>query len=87
MGHHRWTIENQGFNEAITRWHGDHVYRHQAGAMLVLWLWMLVAMNLFAAFYRRNLKPQVRAACNTRQIARKIMAELLKGLPPHPAGP
>ena len=87
MGHHRWTIENQGFNEAVTRWHGDHVYRHQAGAMLALWLWMLVAMNLFAAFYRRNLKPQLRAASTTLQIARQIMAELLAGLPPHPAGP
>jgi hypothetical protein len=87
MGHHRWTIENQGFNEAVARWHGDHVYRHQAGAMLVLWLWMLVAMNLFAAFYGRNLKPQLRAACTTLQIARQIMAELLAGLPPHPAGP
>lgn len=87
MGHHRWTIENQGFNEAVTRWHGDHVYRHQAGAMLVLWLWMLVAMNLFAAFYRRNLKPQLRAACSTLHIARQIIAELLAGLPPHPAGP
>jgi hypothetical protein len=87
MGHHRWTIENQGFNEAVTRWHGDHVYRHQAGAMLVLWLWMLVAMNLFAAFYRRNLKPQLRAAQNTLQIARRIMTELFEGLPRHPAGP
>ena len=87
MGHHRWTIENQGFNEAVTRWHGDHVYRHQATAMLVMWLWMLVAMNLFAAFYRRNLKPQVRAACSTLQIARQIMAELLAGLPPQPGGP
>jgi hypothetical protein len=87
MGHHRWTIENQGFNEAVTRWNGDHVYRHQATAMLVMWLWMLVAMNLFAAFYRRNLKPQLRAACSTLHIARQIMAELFAGLPTHPAGP
>ena len=25
LGHGRWTIENQGFNETSTRWHPDHV--------------------------------------------------------------
>ena len=24
----RWAIENEGFNELVTRWHGDHVYKH-----------------------------------------------------------
>jgi hypothetical protein len=25
LGHGRWTIENQGFNEISNRWHADHV--------------------------------------------------------------
>jgi len=84
IGHSRWTIENQGFNELVNRWHGDHVYRHDPQAMLFLWLLLLVAVNLFAAFYRRNLKPQVRACQDTLQIARRILAELC---PPSPIWP
>ena len=26
LGHLRWTIENEGLNEFVNRWHGDHVY-------------------------------------------------------------
>ena len=25
----RWTIENEGFNNLVTNWHADHVYRHE----------------------------------------------------------
>lgn len=87
IGHSRWTIENQGFNELVHRWHADHVYRHQPTAILVLWLFALLALNLFAAFYRRNLKPIVRQVWNALHISRVIRAELLLGLPPNPSGP
>jgi len=36
LGHSRWTIENQGFNEMVNQWHTDHVYRHDGTAILVL---------------------------------------------------
>ena len=81
LGHDRWTIENQGFNETSNRWHADHVYKHQANAMLVFWLLTMLAYNLFAVFYRRNLKPAVRRDHDTLQIARMISAELYEGLP------
>lgn len=87
MGHGRWDIENQGFNELVNRWHADHVYRHQATAMLVMWLWTMLAANLFAAFYRRNLKPALQAAYDTLQIARLICVELYESLPIQPRAP
>jgi len=87
IGHDRWDIENQAFNELVNRWHGDHVYRHQEGAMLVMWLLTLLAANLFAAFYRRNLKPALRAAQDTLQIARLILSELYQDLLPQCRSP
>lgn len=81
IGHSRWTIENQSFNELVNRWHADHVYRHHPSAILFLWLMLQLAANLFAAFYRRNLKPQMRKLYNTLQIARLILAELYQQLP------
>ena len=87
IGHSRWTIENQGFNELVNRWHADHVYRHHPQALLFLWLLLQLAVNLFAAFYRRHLKPAVRAAEDTLQIARRILAELYQPTPIQPRGP
>lgn len=87
LGHGRWSIENQSFNEMVSRWHADHVYRHEGHAMLVLWLLLSVAMNLFTAFYQRNLKPAVRRCHDTLSIARQMMAELYGGLPTQAAGP
>jgi hypothetical protein len=87
IGHSRWDIENQGFNELVSRWHGDHVYRHQAVAMRVMWLLTMLAANLFAGFYGRDLKPAVRAESDTLHVARLMLAELLQGLPIRRRGP
>ena len=87
LGHGRWTIENQGFNELVNRWHADHVYKHQANAMLVFWHLTMLACNLFMLFYRRNLKPAVRAAYDTLHIGRMMAAELLDGLSSCPRAP
>ena len=87
IGHSRWDIENRGFNETSNRWHADHVYRHEANAILVLWLLTMVACNLFHAFYRRNLKPAVRQAYDTLQIVRMITAELYERLTARPRAP
>lgn len=79
IGHSRWKIENETFNELVNRWHGDHVYRHHGNAILILWLLSFVAANVFMAFYRRNLKPVMRARFDTLMTARLMLAELLKG--------
>ena len=51
MGHDRWSVENQAFNELVNRWHADHVYKHGPTAIL--------------AFYCRNLKPAARPVSYT----------------------
>jgi hypothetical protein len=85
MGHDRWSIENQAFNELVNRWHADHVYKHQPTAMLVFTLLALLCLNVFAAFYYRNLKPAARRAASTLHIARRIAAELYAGIADGPA--
>lgn len=85
LGHGRWTIENQGFNELVNRWHADHVYKHQPNAMLTFWLLAAICLTLFLAFYQRNLKPAARQAASMLQIARRIAAELLGAIPRGPA--
>jgi hypothetical protein len=87
VGHGRWDVENQGFNELANAWHADHVYRHDGHAMLVLWTLTMLACNLFTAFYRRNLKPAARAAYDTLHVTRCISAELYQGLPMMARGP
>jgi hypothetical protein len=87
LGHGRWTIENQGFNETTNRWHGDHVYRHHENAILAFWLLTMLACNLFMVFYRRNLKDAVRGAYDMLQIGRMMTAELYQGLLIQPRGP
>jgi hypothetical protein len=81
MGHDRWCIENEGFNELVNQWHANHVYKHEPTAMLVLCLLTLICLNLFLAFYQRNLKPAVRAAASMLLVSRRIAAELHAGLP------
>jgi hypothetical protein len=76
MGHSRWTIENQGFNELVNQWYADHVYKHEPQAMLNFCLLAMACHNVFLAFYCRNLKPAVRRAANMLNIARRIAAEL-----------
>ena len=76
MGHHRWGIENEGFNELVNQYHADHVYRHEPTAMLVFWLLTQLCLNVFTAFFRRNLKPAARKAVSMLHVARLLLAEL-----------
>jgi hypothetical protein len=75
LGHCRWLIENNGFNELVNEWHADHVYRHQPRALVVFLLLLLLACNLFHAFISLNLKPQLRAKHTKRHLAKSIAAE------------
>lgn len=81
LGHGRWTIENQGFNQLVNQWHADHVYKHEPQAMLVLWLLVTACVNLFLAFWGRNLKPALREAVSMQHIATRITSELYDGIP------
>lgn len=79
LGHCRWDIENDGFNEMVNQWKADHVYRHDPTAILVLWLLAMICLNVFTAFFRRNLKPALRAILSRLHVAREIAAELYAG--------
>ena len=81
LGHSRWKIENEGFNELVNRQHGDHVYKHHPQAMLVFCLLAMLCANVFLAFYRRNLKPPLRNTVSMLHIARQIAAELYQTIP------
>jgi len=60
FGHDRWKIENEGFNELVTRWHSSHCFHHHPNSILVLWLILFMAHAVFHCFYKRNLKPELR---------------------------
>ena len=87
MGHDRWSIENQGFNELVNRWHAAHVYKHHPTALLVFFLLAMLCLNVFMAFYCRNLKPAVRRTVSMLHVGQLIAAELytsIRGPPPTP---
>lgn len=87
LGHARWDIENQGFNELVNRWHADHVYKHSANALLTFWLMVMLAFNLFQAFYALNLKPELRQNASCQHVARCMAGELYHDAPASRAPP
>jgi hypothetical protein len=60
LGHRRWAIENEGFNELVTAWHADHLFHHEPKAILHFTLVAYLAYDLFHAFISRNLNPALR---------------------------
>lgn len=74
-GHNRWRIENEGFNELVTRWHSGHVFHHHANSLLVLWLMLFITHAVFHCFLR-NLQPVLRNAHSVIHFATMITAEL-----------
>ena len=76
LGHDRWKIENEGFNELVTHWHANHYYHHHPNTIIVLWLMMFMAHAVFHCFQRRNLAPEQRKAHTAIHIAEQIAASL-----------
>jgi hypothetical protein len=76
LGHDRWLIENRALNEMVTYWHGDHVYRHHATAIIAFWLTLFLALNLFRAFVSLNIKPVRRARHTELYFARVLFSAL-----------
>lgn len=80
LGHARWSIENQGFNEMTNRWAADHLYKHHPTAILVFCLMTMLAFNLFYAFYSRNLQPAYRSRHDAQHVARCLASEIYQSL-------
>ena len=74
IGHGRWTIENQGFNELVNEWHADHIYKNHPNAIAALLLLVFLAYNLFHALLSRNIKPAIRMAFTAHFLAEKLSA-------------
>jgi len=87
LGHARWSIENQGFNETTNRWGADHIYRHDPTAILIFCLMTMLAFNLFYAFFHRNLQPAYRSRHSAQHVARCLAGELYQGLADNRAPP
>jgi hypothetical protein len=88
IGHSRWSIENEGFNELVNHWCADHVYKHESAAILNFWLMIMIASNIFRAFFLRNLKAVIRKGKTMLHFANLIMSDLygklqrIKNVPP-----
>ena len=78
LGHQRWDIENQGFNELVHGWHADHIYKHDSNAIECFLLLAFLACNIFQAFFALNLKPQIRKG-RTRAFWSALMAAEIHG--------
>lgn len=76
LGHDRWKIENEGFNELVTHWHANHYFHHHPNSILVLWLVLFMAHAVFHCFHRRHLKPQLRKHHTAIYFARLMAADL-----------
>jgi len=87
FGHQRWDIENYGFNELITGWDADHVFRHHPNAIECFLLVAFLAFNIFHAFLLLNLKPAVRAGRTTIFWAMRIAADLYADISTTPRPP
>jgi hypothetical protein len=74
IGHARWHIENDGFNELATFWNSRHCYHHHHNSILVLWLIMFMAHAVFQCFYKRNLKAAARKGHTAIFFAKQITA-------------
>ena len=77
IGHSRWCIENNAFNELVTYWHADHVYKHDVNAILVFWLMTMLAYNVFHAFFFFNIKPPLQNRLGKYRVAACVRADLL----------
>jgi hypothetical protein len=55
MAKSRWTIENQGFNDAKTRHGLEHLCHHEANSLLITWLLMAFALTIERLYRLRYL--------------------------------
>lgn len=75
IGHGRWSIENQGFNELVHEWHADHVYHLNTNAIIAILLLVFLAYNIFHVWLERGLKPALRQRHTAKYFSRQIQAE------------
>lgn len=75
FGHARWNIENRGFHDLATNCRFDHPFHHHPTALLAMMWIIVIAFNLFYTFFKKNLKPQLRAKIQTRMQLAELIRE------------
>jgi len=60
-----------------TFWHADHIYRHDAEAIIAFLLTLMAALNLFRAFVLLNIQPGLRIRHPHLYFAQRITAGLV----------
>lgn len=76
LGHDRWKIENEGFNELVTHWNANHYYHHHPNSIAVLWLMLFMAHAVFHCLIGRNLAPGQRGSHTAIYFAGLIAASM-----------
>jgi hypothetical protein len=72
----RWTIENQGFNDAKSRYGLDHVPHHEANSLLVHWLLVLLTLTLERLYRLRFLHRGAHAPVSAIALIRRLRLSL-----------
>lgn len=75
IGHGRWSIENEAFNELVHQWHADHIYHLNINAITAILLLLFLAYDIFHVWLERGLKPALRQRHTAKYFSRQIQAE------------
>jgi hypothetical protein len=75
----RWTIENQGFNDAKNRYGLAHVPHHHPNSLLLHWLWVLLTLTIERLYRLRYLHRGRHPRLTAIELVRRLRLSL--GLP------
>jgi hypothetical protein len=76
VGHGRWGMENECFNQLSTHWALDHCFHHEPVAIINFILTCMIAFVLVESFYRLNLKPALRERFSLIALAGELFIGL-----------
>jgi len=80
IGHDRWDIENQGFNEAVTFYNIDRCFVHHPNAIEAIILIFALVYIVHKAFVFLNLKPAFRTMHSLHHIILRIMSDFFHSI-------
>jgi hypothetical protein len=79
----RWEVENQGFNDAKTRYGLEHIRHHNENSLLVCWLLTFLALTIERLFRVRYLKRGNHPPLSAIALVRVLRLCLGRGLVAH----
>ena len=76
MAKSRWEIENQGFNDAKTRYGLEHIRHHHENSVLVSWLLLALAMTVERLYRQRYLHRGIHPVYSPIALVRLLWLSL-----------